>query len=199
MSFERLLKTLHSWLGVLILPWIVMAGLTGLYMNHSRLILSWLPATGIEVSALDSLPGGVPQTKESAWAIARAAAPDAALKADPDDSYRGRRVFAFDGDGTDVQVDQATGYHWVVRRYSVVLRAPDGQRVDTEIRWSRVLSSLHERGWIGSALGSWLADITAGALAVFGLSGLYLFTAPRLRRMKNRRARKAMADPRRMA
>ncbi|HMS96042.1 MAG TPA: hypothetical protein PKA03_12645, partial [Tabrizicola sp.] len=55
----------------------------------------------------------------------------------------------------------------------------------------RILTSLHERGWVGSALGTWLADITAGALMVFGLSGLYLFFAPRLRRMKNRRARLA--------
>lgn len=199
MSFERFLKTLHSWMGVVILPWVVIAGLTGLYMNHSRLVLSLLPAADVAADTLDSLAGGVAQTEESARALALASAPDAGLDLTGDDRFRKRAVFTFDGRGVDVMVDRATGYHWVQTRYVTVLRAPDGSRVDTDIRWSRVLSSLHTRGWIGSTLGSWLADITAGALAVFGLSGLYLFAAPRLRRRKNRRARKALADPRRTA
>ncbi|MBL9048118.1 MAG: hypothetical protein JNK34_12550, partial [Tabrizicola sp.] len=37
MAFERLVRTLHSWLGLLILPWVILAGFTGLYMNHEDL------------------------------------------------------------------------------------------------------------------------------------------------------------------
>lgn len=199
MSAERFLKMLHGWLGILILPWIVIAGLTGLYMNHAQLVLSLLPVMGTDAEVLDRLPGGIAQTEESAWSIALAAVPGVGLELDDDDSFRDRTVYTFDGEGADVRVDRATGYHWIEGRYLTDLRAPDGTRIDREIRWSRVLSSLHERGWVGSALGSWLADITAAALALFGLSGMYLFTAPRLRRIKNRRARKAVADPRRPA
>jgi hypothetical protein len=31
---ERTMKTRHSWLGILILPWILVIGMTGLYLNH---------------------------------------------------------------------------------------------------------------------------------------------------------------------
>lgn len=193
MSVERLLKTVHSWLGVMILPWIVIAGLTGLYMNHSSLVLALMPAPPIMADDLDGQAGAVPQTEASAALIAGAALPDHQLTPDRDRSYRNRDVFTFDGDGVSVIVDARTGYSWIKSRYSIALYAPDGTYQQTEYRWGRIFTSLHERGWIGSTLGTWLADITAGALAVFGMTGLYLFVAPRLRRFKNRRARLAMA------
>ena len=33
---ERTLRTVHRWLGVMILPWVIAIGFTGLYLNHSK-------------------------------------------------------------------------------------------------------------------------------------------------------------------
>ena len=186
MSLERLLRTVHTWLGVLILPWVIMAGLTGLYMNHESLVLSIFPDGDVGASQFG--PGGAAQTEDSARVLAEGlfgALGPARFK-----DYEGRGVVAFkEAEGGSVMVDLATGHVWADDRYVVTLYAPTGEVLASDRRWGRTLLSLHRRGWVGTGLGTWLADITASALMVFGASGLFLFAAPRLRRWKNRRAR----------
>jgi uncharacterized iron-regulated membrane protein len=194
MPIERLLKSLHSWLGVLVLPWVIVAGLTGLYMNHEELVLSVFPDRDLGADRFRS--GGTAQTEASARALAEGLF--GAVGPVRDKTYEGRPTFSFkQGDRVEVLVDRATGHLWYASGYAVTLYAPDGQVLAQRLRWGRVLSSLHRRGWVGGDLGTWLADITAVALMVFGSSGLVLFFAPRVRRWKNRRAR--LAHQRRVA
>lgn len=188
MSFERLTKTLHAWLGVVILPWIAAMGFTGLYMNHGDMILSLFPTAHYDATRFDDAPLATQQDLASAEEMAARLAQGADLFFDDTAiRYHDRDVFTFTGDSFDVMIDRATGYGWIDSRYLTRTFAPDGSRLHSRIRWSRVLSSIHERGWVGNALGTWLADITAVALVLFGLSGLVLFTLPRLRRRRNRR------------
>jgi uncharacterized iron-regulated membrane protein len=191
MSIERLLKTIHSWLGVLILPWVILAGLTGLYMNHRDLVLSVFPQTSFDPATFDTAPEAQVQDQSSALLIARAAVPDAPLRLLADTSHDHRTVFTIDAGTQDVIVDAATGFYWIDSRYRTAIFTPDGRRVFSSVKWKKVLSSLHARGWVGSTFGTWLADIAAAALAVFGITGLVLFALPRLRRYRNRRARLA--------
>lgn len=188
MPFERLLRTLHSWLGVVILPWVIVAGFTGFYMNHESLVLSILPDGNVGVTAFEA--GGTAQDAGSARVLAEKVF--GPVDGEKSKRYQGRQALSFKAqDGSEVLVDLDTGHLWQVGRYVVTLYSPAGEVLARDLRRGRILTSLHERGWVGSALGTWLADITAGALIVFGLSGLYLFFAPRLRRWKNRRARLA--------
>lgn len=193
MSFERMVKSVHSWLGVLILPWVVAIGFTGLYMNHDELVLSLFPTEHYDTAGFDASPLAAPRDEAAAEAIALRIAPGADLFLDDgEDRFRHRDVFTFDAGDYDVIVDRATGFAWTDSRYVTRTYAPDGEWLHTRLRWARVLSSIHERGWVGTTFGTWLADITAAALVVFGLSGLVLFVMPRLRRVKNRRAKAAM-------
>ena len=192
MSIERMLKAIHSWLGVVILPWVILAGLTGLYMNHRDLVLSVFPQESFDPVQFDAAPEAVAQDQSSALLIARAAMQDIPLRLLSDTSYAGRTVFTIDAGDQDVIVDAASGFYWIDSRYRSAIFTPEGRPVSASVKWKKVLSSLHARGWVGSTLGTWLADIAAGALAVFGATGLVLFALPRLRRFRNRRARLAM-------
>ena len=69
--------------------------------------------------------------------------------------------------------------------------APDGTVLETKTYWEGILKRLHVRGWLTSTFGTWLADITAAAMVVFGLTGIVLFLVPRVRRVHNRRKRRA--------
>ena len=192
MAFERLLRTLHSWLGVLILPWVILAGFTGLYLNHEDLVLSVLPDGDVGAPAF--VDGGTVQDEASARALAEARF--GPVEGGESKEFEGREALSFKAkDGSEVLVDMDTGHLWQVSRYVVTLYAPNGTVLAHDLQRGRILTSLHERGWVGGALGTWLADFTACALMVLGLLGLFLLFAPRLRRWKNRRGRLAYQRP----
>lgn len=186
-GFERLLRNLHTWLGVMILPWVIIAGVTGLYMNHSSLILSVFPVGDTEELLLGA--PALPQTEDSAAEIVQAMYPNTRFDDMGGGRQNGRNGYVFVADDFEVVVDQDTGYFAVKYRYFMHLYSPTGHRVASRPYWNKILSRLHRDGWVGGALGSWPADIVAAALVIFGSTGLYLFTAPRLRRANNRRAR----------
>ncbi len=186
-GFERLMRSLHTWLGVMILPWVIIAGVTGLYMNHSSLILSIFPASDVSGPILRA--PAAPQTEDTAAQIVQALYPDTAFDPMGGTKQNGRKGYVFAAKDLEAMVDQDTGYVYVKSRYFLSLYSNTGDRIATKPYWSKILSRLHRDGWVGGALGSWPADIVAAALVIFGSTGLYLFTAPRLRRAKNRRAR----------
>ena len=186
-GFERLLRNLHTWLGVMILPWVIIAGVTGLYMNHSSLILSVFPVGNTEELLLGA--PALPQTEDSAAEIVQAMYPNTRFDEMGSGRQNGRTGYVFVADDFEAVVDQDTGYVSVKYRYFMQLYNRTGHRVASRPYWSKILSRLHRDGWVGGALGSWPADIVAAALVIFGSTGLYLFIAPRLRRAKNRRAR----------
>jgi hypothetical protein len=188
MSVERFLKTLHGWLGFVILPWIVMAGVTGLFQNHPNLILGLMPNASIEGELLDSQP---PMAVDAAQVAALAqSVMGISVAVSSETRFKSRDVYRVTGPQADLYVDRATGGYWVSGHYTQRLYAADGTRLGLAVKWSKVLSALHKRGWLSDRFGSWPADIAAGALTVFGLSGLYLFIAPRLRKLRNKRARR---------
>ena len=66
----RRLRTVHTWLGVLVVPWIIIIGATGFYLNHSKTILSMLEATPYDEARFSDWPGSVAVDRASALAKA---------------------------------------------------------------------------------------------------------------------------------
>lgn len=187
MSLERLLRTLHGWLGLLVLPWIILAGLTGLFENHGQLFLRMLPQSVFTAEMLQ----GLPPKPVDALAVQTLALRLGLPQSQPPVATRvlSRPGFKVSAGTTTLVVDGATGAYWLEVPYVSTLYTADGAKIASRIRWARVMVSWHRAGWLGTGLGTWPADITAAAMMVFGVSGIYLFLAPRLRRMRNRRAR----------
>jgi len=188
-SFMRLLRSVHGWLGFFVLPWIIMIGLTGLYLNHSRLIFSYLPNQKYDESKFDAWPNAVPVGREGAKSIAASVWPEATFKPSSAKTYHKRQVFAWKGDPGRVIVDAKTGHYWVKTRFFRRTYDPNGRLLSSKFYWGTAFKSIHTAGWIDRTLGTWLADITAGAMVVFGSSGIFLFLVPRLRRRKNKKTR----------
>lgn len=188
----RLLKTLHGWLGVIVLPWVIIIGLTGLFLNHERLVMGWLEGEGYDEAQFDVWPGAMPVTLDDAKALALRLYPDTDFSLGDDRTYHGREAAIFEAGGTQVIVALQSGHYWVKTDTSRVTHAPDGTVLETRTYWESIFKRLHVRGWLTSAFGTWLADITAAAMVVFGLSGIVLFLVPRLRRRQNRRNRRTV-------
>ncbi|MFM7333228.1 MAG: PepSY-associated TM helix domain-containing protein [Tabrizicola sp.] len=183
----RLLKTIHGWLGIIVLPWVIVIGLTGLFLNHERLITGWLEREGYDEAQFDAWPGAQPMTVDAARALAEHLFPDTTPDLSPDTAYHGREAAMFEADGTEVIVALKTGHYWVKTDFTRVTYAPDGTVLERKTYWEGIFKRLHVRGWLTSTFGTWIADITAAAMVVFGLSGIVLFLVPRIRRRQNRR------------
>ena len=190
----RMLKSVHGWLGFLVMPWIVVIGLTGIYLNHSKAILAWLPGPDFDERQIETWPGAREVDYDGAKAIAAAVFPEDSFTLSSQDSYHGFDVFQLKGDSGRVIVARDSGFYWVKTRFLRKTYDPDGRQVDTKIYWGRIFGVLHRAGWLDrETLGTWPADIAGAAMVLFGLSGMVLFLGPRLRRLRNRSARRRQA------
>lgn len=187
----RLLRTLHSWLGIFIFPWVIVIGATGFYLNHSDLVLSVLQGPAYDESVFDDWPSEPGITEEGARETAMRVWPGEAIRRSDTVNYHNRRSFEFVKDSGRVIVSHPTGHYFVKTSFFRRTYAPDGQLLHVKVYWGSMFKRLHVRGWFDSSLGTWLADLTSIAMVVFGFSGLVLWTAPRLRRVRRAVSRRS--------
>jgi hypothetical protein len=180
----KTLRSLHGWLGVILLPWIIAIGATGFYLNHARMILDVLEPAAFEESSLREWAGAAPVDRDAATLIAARYWPDMPLPEAERVDYHGFAAYQLEHDDGSVIVARETGHYWVKTDFTRKTFAPDGTEVHSKIYWSTIFKRIHTRGWFDSTFASWLADITAVAMVLFGLTGLVLFWLPRARRFK---------------
>lgn len=192
MSVLRLLRTLHGWLGFIVFPWIIMIGATGLYLNHDNAIDAYLPAATYDEDRFDDWPTRVQLRAVDAEALAGAIWPGVALEPAEVDRYHGRDVYVMKSDDGRIIVTRDTGHYWIKTRYRRETHDPEGQLLDTKIYWGSLFKKLHRAGWYDSSFGTWASDIAGGAMVLFGLTGIFLFLVPRIRRMLGFGRRKPM-------
>jgi hypothetical protein len=183
MRLFRLFRTIHGWLGVLMLPWIVAIGFTGFYLNHPRAVLAFAGEDTLDAKALPPLPASVVVDEAYALAVVARYWPQDIATTIADGAYHGMPSYLIDTTDRQVIVAKSSGYIFAKTDYTRRTYAPDGRLVDTKYYWKRVFKEFHVRGWLGKAAGTFLADAVSFALIAFGLSGLYMWSWPRLKRL----------------
>ncbi|NOR64269.1 MAG: hypothetical protein GQ535_17505 [Rhodobacteraceae bacterium] len=178
----KFFRVTHGWLGVIVFPWIFVIGLTGLYLNHKSLVLDWIGSSAYDESQFADWPVQ-DVTVTQALAIAKTYWPNEDVQSLKDDTYHDHDSFIFKKDSGRIIITQDTGHYFVKTNLTRRTFAPDGTLLHKKIYWASVFKWLHVRGWLNSDLGTWLADITAVAMVFFSLSGLWLFFAPRLKKI----------------
>lgn len=180
----KYLRTVHSWLGVIVLPWVVAIGLTGFYLNHAGAVLGVLDGEPFDEASLTTWPGAGEIDQAAAEAIATQIWPDEEILLKTLVDYHGFLSFQFDKPSGPIIVARDTGHYYVKTNYTRTTYAPGGEQVHKKIYWSRIFKEFHEQGWLGENSSRWLADATALAMVVFGLTGIFLWWMPRSRRIR---------------
>ena len=178
----KFFRVTHGWLGVIVFPWIFAIGLTGLYLNHSTLVLGWIGSSDYDESQFLDWPLRDISLAQ-ALVIAKTVWPNEEIEGQKEKAYHGFNSFHFEKPSGRIIVTQATGHYYVKTNITRRTFAPDGTLLHKKIYWSSVFKWLHVKGWLNSDLGTWLADITAVAMVFFSLSGLWLFFAPRMKKI----------------
>ena len=189
MILMQWLRSIHGWLGLFVMPWIVLIGFTGFYLNHPQPILAVFERAEIDDGAFPSAPAGTAVDEAYALKVAESLLPGEALGAASREPYHGRPALFIRAAGHEIIVQIASGYYFDKTEYGRAAYDRDGNRIHSKIYWGRVLKEFHVRGWLGGGLRTYLADTTSLAMIVFGLSGIYLFLWPRWRKLRMRRAR----------
>jgi len=183
-SFLRTLRTIHGWLGIMVIPWVFIMGITGFYLNHSRAIWAAFPQAKYDESQFNQLKPSSPITQESALNLANSIWPDLPVKKTWEKVYHGWPSYFVRKGNARVILSIPTGHYYTKVRYARRTYTPQGELVHTKYYWGRVLKDLHVTGWIGGALGTWLADIFSVVLIFFGLSGVIMWSTPKIRKWK---------------
>lgn len=182
----KVLRTLHSWLGVIVLPWIIIFGISGFYLNHPDAVRSVLPFTAYNDQAFDFAELPVPLSTNQAADIAREIWPDSEMQSVTRIQYHGYDAIEFNRAAGRIIVVPNTGHYYVKSNLQNKIYTPAGDMADRKIYWDYVLGVFHRTGWLGWSLGTILADLTALALIGFGLTGIALWYLPRHKRFKRR-------------
>ncbi len=183
----RLLRTIHSWLGAMIMPWVVVIGATGFYLNHYNPIMALFGYAEFSESGFDRLSPAQPVTLQTALKLSRQVWPGASVQRYKEVEYHGRPSYqAVSNKGTLI-ISRTTGHYYAKTPYTRRTFSPSGELLDTKYYWGPVLKELHESGWLGGGLRTWLADIVAIAMIFFGLSGFTLWLVPKVRKHRRKR------------
>jgi hypothetical protein len=182
--FFSVLRSVHSWLGFLILPWVIVYGITGFYLNHSKVVNQLLGSTSFDESQFQIASESESLSIASARQLAQKIWPDQQIIKERAIEYHGFASLQFFKPSGQVIVAIQTGHFYEKTRYYRYTYDPEGNLVDRKFYWSYLFRYFHEAGWIDNSFGVWFADITSLALIIFGLTGFYLFLLPRLRKLR---------------
>lgn len=180
--FLKTLRTLHSYLGLIVLPWVIFFGLTGLYLNHPDVVLSVFPYKSYEDIGDSFTPRDIPLSAEDAAEIARTIWPQSEMLSIERDTYHGHDALIFTRKAGRIIVAVETGHYYAKSNLTNTLYSPSGDVMARKIYWNYVFGVFHRTGWLGWSLGTILADLTAIALIVLGFSGLGLWYLPKHKR-----------------
>ena len=181
-DFLRTLRTIHGWLGIFVVPWVLIMGLTGFYMNHSKMVLSLFQQKEFSESQFEKFQPPTTITRDTARILAESVWPKQSIKKIWKKDYHGRSSFYVRKATGLVILSIPTGHYYLKTRYTRRTFSPKGELVHKKIYWGRIFKDLHETGWLGGGMGTLLADIISIALIFFGVSGSMMWTIPRVRR-----------------
>jgi uncharacterized iron-regulated membrane protein len=182
--FLRSCRSVHGWIGVVVLPWVIVIGATGFYLNHSRAIYDALFRHEFSERGFEDERPAEPITREAARALAATVWPEDGILEIKEKAYHGRPSFVVKKPRGLVILSIPTGHSYVKTPYTRRTFSPQGVLLDTKIYWGRIFKELHTTGWLGRALGTWLADAVSLAMVVFGLTGTLMWWVPRAKKFQ---------------
>jgi len=183
----RLLRTLHSWLGAFVMPWVVIIGASGVYLNHGNQIMALFGYVEFSEAGFDLLSPVQPVTPETARGLSLQVWPDAIVQRTKQVQYHGRPSYEASTDKGTLIVSRTTGHYYAKTPYTRRTFAPSGELLHRKFYWGPVLKELHKSGWLGGGLQTWLADIVGIAMIFFGMSGFTLWSVPKIRKLRRKR------------
>jgi uncharacterized iron-regulated membrane protein len=208
----------HLWGGLIAAIFLLIVGATGIVLNYKKPIFT---ALGIERDGKemkDMKPAGGDYAKseqrdksagklttttgfaaatvsvDQALTLARENLGDVALERIELKNEHGTLLYKIKSrSGEELQINAATGAHYLKGEYEKVKASPDGAVMARTTDWGKIMIDLHT-GKIGGEVGKALMTIAAVILLLLTLSGVYMWLKPVLIRRENAKAKARAAQ-----
>jgi hypothetical protein len=184
----RWIKIIHGWMGVLVLPWVIIFGLTGFFLNHQHLLGEW-PDADLLQQALPQDAAGRLASQDQVEGWLKSIRPGVEIKSMQQGDLNGSLAWQVEIVGGTITAPVNSSSYFEVTPMQVRLFDAQGDVVRRDINWKRISRELHVHGWLSDAPGTLIADAFSFILVGFGISGLALWGWPRLRRVALKRTR----------
>ena len=179
----KILRTSHAWLAIVVLPWILMIGLTGFYMSHAKAVIKFMEPPSYDETLFADWPDSIQVTRETALNLAESIWLGEEVRKFTHKAYHDRPSYIMDLPSGQVIVSWATGHYFVKYGFTRETYAPDGTLLHSKKYWGSIFKVLHTRGWLSNRFGTWIADITSFSLVFFSLTGMFLWWMPRAKKI----------------
>ncbi|MBF0368851.1 MAG: PepSY domain-containing protein [Magnetococcales bacterium] len=183
-SLQAVIRSIHSWTGLVVFPLLLIVGVTGYYLNHE----SWFkPLFETEVEITDTFEKNRrPVHKNQAMALAKQLWPQEKIRQVKRKKFKGIQSYHIRTQDHRLIVTIPYGHFFVQESYWQRTYAPNGEWLESRFDWDEFMEDLHT-GKVAGEVGEWLSDITAICLVLFSLSGIYLMIVPRWGRYQRRK------------
>lgn len=183
-KFLRFLRFIHSWMGIIVVPWIIIIGATGLYLNHSRMIMSAIEGEPYDESRFVEWPLIEQMDVSHAEEVAAGIWPSEVVLEVQDGTYHKLASFILIKTSGRIIVTKQTGHYFVKTQRTRTTYAPDGDKLHRRIYWGSIFKQFHTDGWLGGTMGTWAADLTSIAMVIFGITGMIMWWIPRANKFR---------------
>jgi hypothetical protein len=189
----------HTYIGLGAGLLIVMAGLTGIFLNHKDLFLGkekhdMEMEGGISVTLLKSLPVTFEQALVRGTETLGNETPIEHIQLKNEHGtlyYKVKAMEIEDSPPREVLVDARTGE--VTHKDGYLMHdMKDGQTAASGVNWGKFFLDLHT-GKLAGTPGKLVMDVTAIILTLLTLSGIYLWWVPKMRKKESQRIAAAKA------
>ena len=185
-NFFKICRTTHSWLGIIVFPWVIIIGLTGVYLNHSKFIYPFIEQPEFSESQFKERPLTATSARKKAQSLAGTAWPSQPTVRIWVEPYHNRpSVYVKNPIGLTI-LSIPTGHYYLKSRYTRRTFSPDNKLLHTKYYWGAVLKDLHRAGWLGWGLGTWIADAVGLIMMIFGITGSIMWAIPKIRKFRAR-------------
>ena len=153
MNALRFLRTIHGWIGVLVIPWVLLYGLTGFYLNHERDMAFLFGSDEVDMLWREDQPGRL-SDEAAARAWFAQVFPDLPVEKVTDEDYHGKPAFQIATGSLLVIAPKNSSFYFDKTSHVRQLHDDTGAVINHHVYWPSILKELHTHGWLRSPLGT---------------------------------------------
>ncbi|MBF0176488.1 MAG: PepSY-associated TM helix domain-containing protein [Magnetococcales bacterium] len=185
MQWSNVMRSVHSWMGIIVFPFVFLAGVTGFYLSNEDLFPTSTMFEHIESGEVIWPEKKDPLSLEKAITLANSQWKNGITGKVTKKKINDRNQYIlWEKGGNQRIVIDIDNHSYYVKTSDYIKRqyTPDGIHLHTKFYIYNIIEHIHKGRLMHWGAFKVAVDVTSIALVLFAISGVYLWIRPRLKR-----------------